>query len=123
MLNTYGVLAAASISMILYGLIKHRKDTRANTNIWKFLDGGAEAISLTLAGSLLSLSDRTGNAIGLLLVLASLGIGYGHYQKLTNKHPEWNYIDGGQHSTLVHGGSRTAGVMNNDFHMETIVHL
>ena len=94
MLNTYGVLAAASISMILHGLIKHKKDTRANTSIWKFLDGGAEAMSLTLAGSLLSVSDRTGNAIGLLLVLASLGIGYCHYQKLTNSRPERNYVDG-----------------------------
>ena len=94
MLNTYGVLAVASIAMVLYGLINHRKDTRAGTGIWAFLDGGAEAMSLTVAGSMLNLPGRTENAIGLLLVLASVAVGYGHYKKLTNGRPEWNYTDG-----------------------------
>ena len=94
MLNTYGILALAALAMIVYGLTMESSTKRSNEGIWRFLDAGAETMSLTIASALLSSPQQGSNAIGMLLVVLAVAVAYGHYKNLKNNDPEWNYIDG-----------------------------
>ena len=106
MLDTYGILAAASLAMVAYGLTMQSSAKRSNAGIWRFLDTGAQTTSLVIAGSMISSPKKGSNAVGLLLVALAIGIAYGHYKDLKNSNPEWNYIDGANialWSTIVLG--------------------
>ena len=106
MLNTYGIFAIASLAMIVYGLTMESSTKRSNEGIWRFLDAGAETMSLAIASGLLSSPQQESNAIGMLLIVLAVGVAYGHYKNLKNGDPKWNYIDGANialWSTIVLG--------------------
>ena len=96
--RTSGLLAIAAAVILGIGLTRDQNNTRRATRAWKFIDAGAQLISLILAYQLISGPNVLATAVGIALVLIAGVVGYGHYANVKNTSSFWNYPDGADYA-------------------------
>ena len=93
-MQTSGLSATLAALLLGIGITKYDNNSRIASQAWKYIDGGAQSVSLLLASQLLHSGAPLAGAIGPILVILAIIVGYGHYSNMKNANPTWNYIDG-----------------------------